>query len=98
MNLSKPFIDRPVFTTLLMVALITFGIISYKTLPVAAIPQVEYPVIEVTANYPGASPDDIADLVASPLGTLYQNSKQSDQSVRIMLEGTKRTCTKFSKR
>jgi HAE1 family hydrophobic/amphiphilic exporter-1 len=67
MNLSKPFVDRPVFTTLLMVTLITFGIISYKSLPVASIPQVEYPVIMVTANYPGASPDDIADLVAAPL-------------------------------
>jgi HAE1 family hydrophobic/amphiphilic exporter-1 len=67
MNLSKPFVDRPVFTTLLMVTLITFGIISYKTLPVASIPEVEYPVIMVTANYPGASPDDIADLVTAPL-------------------------------
>jgi HAE1 family hydrophobic/amphiphilic exporter-1 len=67
MNISKPFIDKPVFTTLLMVTLITFGIISYKCLPVAAIPQVEYPVIEVTASYPGASPTDIANLVAAPL-------------------------------
>ncbi|MCH9811799.1 efflux RND transporter permease subunit [bacterium] len=67
MNISKPFIDKPVFTTLLMVTLIAFGIISYKTLPVAAIPQVEYPVIEVTAYYPGANPNDIADLVAAPL-------------------------------
>ena len=67
MNISKPFIDKPVFTTLLMVTLITFGIICYKSLPVAAIPQVEYPVIEVSASYPGASPKDIANLVAAPL-------------------------------
>lgn len=67
MNLSKPFIDKPVFTTLLMITLVSFGIISYKTLPVSSIPQVEYPVIEVSADYPGASPDDIATLVAAPL-------------------------------
>lgn len=67
MNLSKPFIDKPVFTTLLMVTLVTFGIICYKSLPVAAIPQVEYPVIEVQASYPGACPEDIANLVAAPL-------------------------------
>ena len=67
MNISKIFIDRPVFTTLLMITLVTFGIISYKNLPVASIPQVEYPVIQVSVSYPGASPDDIATLVAGPL-------------------------------
>ncbi|MCH9620744.1 MAG: Multidrug resistance protein MdtB [Chlamydiia bacterium] len=67
MNLSRPFIQRPVFTTLLMVTLITFGLIAYQKLPVSSIPQVEYPVIEVSAVYPGASPDDIANLVAGPL-------------------------------
>lgn len=67
MNPSKPFVDRPVFTTLLMVTLITFGLIAYRSLPVASIPQVEYPVIQVSAAYPGGSPDDIADLVAGPL-------------------------------
>jgi len=67
MNISKPFIDRPVFTTLLMVTLVTFGIISYQNLPVASIPSVEFPVIQVTASYPGASPEDIANLVSAPL-------------------------------
>ena len=67
MNISKPFIDRPVFTTLLMVALVTFGIISYQSLPVASIPSVEFPVIQVMTSYPGASPEDIANLVSAPL-------------------------------
>jgi len=66
-NISKPFIDKPVFTTLLMITLVTFGVLSYNSLPVSSIPQVEYPVIEVVAHYPGASPEDIATLVAAPL-------------------------------
>ena len=67
MNISKPFIDRPVFTTLLMLTLVTFGILCYNALPISSIPQVQYPVIQVNADYPGASPEDIANLIAAPL-------------------------------
>lgn len=67
MNLSKPFIIRPVFTTLVMVSLVVFGILSFKTLPVASIPAMEYPTILVTTNYPGASPELMATLISAPL-------------------------------
>ncbi|MCC2597612.1 multidrug efflux RND transporter permease subunit [Pusillimonas sp. MFBS29] len=67
MNLSRIFILRPVATTLAMVALLISGILAYRLLPVAALPQVDYPTIQVSTLYPGASPDAMAALVTSPL-------------------------------
>ena len=67
MSLSKPFILRPVATTLLMVALMLSGILAYRLLPVAALPQVDYPIIQVTALYPGASPQVMTNVVTAPL-------------------------------
>ncbi|WP_237173280.1 multidrug efflux RND transporter permease subunit [Paracandidimonas lactea] len=67
MNLSRLFILRPVATTLAMLALLLAGLISYRVLPVAALPQVDYPTIQVSTLYPGASPDVMAALVTSPL-------------------------------
>ena len=67
MNLSKPFIDRPVLTTLLMFTLVIFGVIGYKNLGVAAIPDLQFPTIEVSVSYPGASPQEMAKRVAMPL-------------------------------
>ena len=67
MNISYGFIKRPVMTTLIVFAIVVFGSFSYRLLPVASIPVVEYPVIQVTTNYPGASPDEMARLVAAPL-------------------------------
>ncbi|NYT58080.1 multidrug efflux RND transporter permease subunit [Alcaligenaceae bacterium] len=67
MNLSRLFILRPVATTLAMVALLISGILAYRLLPVAALPQVDYPTIQVSTLYPGASPDAMAALVTSPL-------------------------------
>ena len=57
MNLSEPFIRRPVATALLMVGLILVGAVAYRQLPVAALPQVDYPTIQVITFYPGASPE-----------------------------------------
>ena len=57
MNLSRLFILRPVATTLLMVAVILAGAVAYFQLPVAALPEVDYPTIQVRTLYPGASPD-----------------------------------------
>ena len=56
MNLSRPFILRPVATSLLMLALLLSGIFAYRLLPVSALPQVDYPIIQVLTFYPGASP------------------------------------------
>jgi multidrug efflux pump len=67
MNPSRPFILRPVATVLLMVALMLAGIVAYRELPVSALPQVDYPTIQVITFYPGASPDVMASSVTSPL-------------------------------
>ncbi len=67
MNLSEPFIRRPVMTAVLTVAVIVFGVIAYRALPVNDLPAVDYPVIQVNANYPGASPETVANNIATPL-------------------------------
>jgi len=67
MNLSRIFILRPVATTLLMVAILLAGAVSYKQLPVSALPQVDYPTIQVRTFYPGASPDVVATSITAPL-------------------------------
>ena len=67
MNISSPFITRPVATTLLMVAILLAGAVAYRQLPVSALPQVDYPTIQVRTFYPGASPDVMASSVTSPL-------------------------------
>src|SRR5207237_3825427 len=67
MNISEPFIRRPIATALLMAALLAGGIIGYNLLPVAALPTVEFPTITITASLPGASPEIMASSVAQPL-------------------------------
>ena len=67
MNLSEPFIRRPVATTLTMIGIVLFGAFAYPQLPVSDLPNVDYPVISVRANLPGASPQTMAAAVATPL-------------------------------
>ncbi|VXD01297.1 putative RND efflux transporter [Pseudomonas sp. 8Z] len=67
MNISRPFILRPVATTLLMVAIFLGGLIAYRLLPVSALPEVDYPTIRVLTLYPGASPDVMTSAVTAPL-------------------------------
>src|SRR5213078_862589 len=67
MNLSEPFIRRPVMTAVLTISAIVFGVLAYKQLPVNDLPAVDYPVIQVNVGYPGASPDTMASNVATPL-------------------------------
>ncbi len=67
MNFSEPFIRRPVMTVVLTISVIVFGVLSYLKLPVNDLPAVDYPVIEVQASYPGASPDTVANNIATPL-------------------------------
>lgn len=67
MNISRPFILRPVATTLAMIAMLLCGLIAYKWLPVSSLPEVDYPTIQTTTFYPGASPEVMAALVTSPL-------------------------------
>jgi multidrug efflux pump len=67
MNPSRPFILRPVATTLLMAAILLSGALAYRLLPVSALPEVDYPTIQVVTFYPGASPDVMASSVTAPL-------------------------------
>ena len=67
MSISEPFIRKPVATTLLTIALALSGVIAFRLLPVAPLPQVEFPTIQVQASLPGASPETMASSVATPL-------------------------------
>ena len=67
MNLSSPFVRRPIATTLLTIGLALAGIAGFFVLPVSPLPQVDFPVISVSARLPGASPDTMATSVATPL-------------------------------
>ncbi len=67
MNPSRLFILRPVATTLLMVAILLAGLIAYRFLPVSALPEVDYPTIQVVTLYPGASPDVMTSSITAPL-------------------------------
>src|SRR5436853_7409053 len=67
MNPSRPFILRPVATSLLMVAILISGILAYRQLPLSALPEVDYPTIQVLTFYPGASPEVMTSSVTAPL-------------------------------
>ncbi len=94
MNLSEIFIKRPVMTTLLMVSIIVFGLVGYRYLPIAELPNVDFPTILVTANLPGASPETMASSVATPLerefstisGLKSMNSVNAKSITQITLE------------
>lgn len=66
-NISAPFIKRPIATSLLMFAILLVGVLSYKLLPVSALPEVEYPTIQVSTFYPGANPEIVASSITAPL-------------------------------
>ena len=94
MSPSRIFILRPIATTLLMVAILLAGFVAYEQLPVSALPEVDYPTIQVTTFYPGASPDVMASSVTAPLerqfgqvpGLKQMTSTSSDGSSVITLE------------
>src|SRR5207253_10005941 len=67
MNFSRIFIERPIMTALLSLSILLFGFVAFRGLPVAALPSVDYPTIQVTAAVPGASPETMASSVATPL-------------------------------
>lgn len=94
MNLSSPFIHRPVATSLIAIALLVIGIVAYVSLPVGALPQVDFPTLQVSARLPGASPETMASNVATPLerqfslipGVTQMTSVSSLGSVSIALQ------------
>ena len=67
MNIADIFIRRPIMTSLIMIAIFIFGVVSYRLLPVNDLPNVDFPTIRVSANLPGASPETMASAVAAPL-------------------------------
>jgi len=94
MNISVPFIHRPIATTLLMIAIMLAGITAFRLLPVSPLPQVDFPTISVSASLPGASPETMAATVATPLerslgriaGITEMTSTSSLGSTRITLQ------------
>ena len=70
-GISAPFIRRPIATSLLMAGLLFIGLVAYPRLPVAPLPQVDFPTIQVAANLPGADPETMASAVAQPLETQF---------------------------
>src|SRR5271169_4410753 len=94
MSISTPFIQRPVATTLFLVAMTLAGGIAYTLLPVAALPEVDFPTITVSANLPGASPEVMAASVATPLekqftriaGVTEMTSSSSVGSANVVLQ------------
>ncbi|WP_370681570.1 MdtB/MuxB family multidrug efflux RND transporter permease subunit [Comamonas sp. GB3 AK4-5] len=79
MNLSRLFILRPIATSLLMVAVLISGILAYRLLPTSALPEVDYPTIQVTTLYPGASPDVMTSNVTAPLERQFGQMPGLDQ-------------------
>ena len=79
MSISEPFIRRPIATSLLMLGVLVFGIAAYELLPVAALPNVDFPTVTVSAQYPGASPDTMASSVATPLEQQFASIPGLDQ-------------------
>ncbi|NDD29677.1 MAG: hypothetical protein EB084_15570, partial [Proteobacteria bacterium] len=73
MSISEIFIKRPVMTTLVMAAILLFGVLGLRTLPINALPNVDFPTILVTAQLPGASPQTMAAAVATPLEKQFSN-------------------------
>ena len=96
MNLSKPFIERPVATTLLMAGLFLVGLAAFPFLPVAPLPQVDFPTILVSANLPGASPEIMASSVAQPLETQFAQISGVSQMTSTSVLGSSQITLQFN--
>jgi multidrug efflux pump len=94
-NLSRLFILRPVATTLAMVALALAGLLAYRELPVSALPQVDFPTIQVTTLYPGAGPDVMTALVTSPLERQFGQMPGLSQMLSTSSGGSSRITLRF---
>jgi HAE1 family hydrophobic/amphiphilic exporter-1 len=96
MNVAQPFINRPVMTTLVMSAILLFGIVAHQFLPVSDLPSVDYPTIQVTANLPGASPETMAAAVATPLEKQFSTIAGIDSMTSASALGSTRITIQFS--
>jgi HAE1 family hydrophobic/amphiphilic exporter-1 len=87
MNISRRFIEYPVMTTLVMAALIIFGVVGYMALPVSELPNVDFPTIQVSANLAGADPETMASAVASPLENVFSTVPGIDSMTSSSSQG-----------
>ena len=88
MSLSEPFIKRPLGTTLLTLGLALMGLVAYQLLPVAPLPQIDLPTIQVTASYPGADPETMSSSVATPLERQFAQIAGITQMTSVSGVGT----------
>ncbi|HVH84440.1 MAG TPA: efflux RND transporter permease subunit, partial [Steroidobacteraceae bacterium] len=96
MNISRPFIERPVATTLLMAGVFLVGLAAFPFLPVAPLPQVDFPTILVSAQLPGASPEIMASSVAQPLETQFAQIPGVAQMTSTSVLGTSQITLQFN--
>ena len=96
MNFSRLFILRPVATSLLMVAVLLVGALAYRLLPIASLPQVDYPTIQVTTLYPGASPDVVTSSITAPLERQFGQMPGLDQMSSVSSGGASAITLRFS--
>src|SRR6187455_2908805 len=87
MSVSRLFILRPVATSLLMIGILLVGIVAYRQLPVSALPQVDYPTIQVQTFYPGAGPEVMASSVTAPLERQFGQVPGLSQMTSTSSEG-----------
>src|ERR1700684_1479949 len=95
MNISEPFVRRPVATSLLMSGILAVGIVAWPLLPVAPLPQVDFPTILVTGQLPGASPETMASSVATPLETQFAQIAGLSQLTSTSVLGTAQITLQF---
>ena len=95
MSISSPFIERPIATSLIMAGIFLAGVAAYPLLPVAALPQVDFPTIIVSAQLPGASPETMASSVAQPLETQFAQIPGVSQMTSTSLLGTTQITVQF---
>ncbi len=95
MSISTPFIQRPVATSLLMTAILMVGLAAYPLLPVAPLPRVEFPTIQVSASLPGASPETMASTVAQPLERQFSQIAGVSQMTSVSVGGATQVVVQF---
>ncbi|HVB47066.1 MAG TPA: efflux RND transporter permease subunit [Burkholderiales bacterium] len=96
MNISEPFVRRPIMTVLVMVGILMFGIVGYVLLPVSSLPNVDYPTIQVTGELPGASPETMASAVATPLEKQFSTIAGIDSMYSVSGQGTTQITLQFT--
>jgi HAE1 family hydrophobic/amphiphilic exporter-1 len=96
LNISEPFIRRPVMTVLVMAGILIFGLAAYRLLPVSTLPNIDFPTIQVTAQLPGASPETMASAVATVLEKQFSTIAGIDQMTSVSGQGTTQIAIQFN--